>query len=476
MSKKKKKKSKVEDYKHNPLTEQVDYMTTLEEVNAGRDLPKGVVMQFRGKFGHAGRITENRRLYPRAIMKRELENIKVKLEQKAVIGEADHPDPTQAGPSVRSSAFIITGLGMNDEGEIMGEADVVDTSAGRDLAALIRAGAQVGMSSRGKGTSKTSRMTSQHSDWDANKDWDGKDFEEVNDDFSLRSFDSVIGQAVTDAYVGDYNENIEEDEMNLEELKKLLAENEDLRKQVSSFVFESDEGKAKIEEVITAETKKLKEEFEGEVKKMVKEYMTSDTFVEEVGIEVVNDEGEEGKEGKGNMEEAKCANCESAMPKSSKYCPSCGAAVSSKKEQTQDEKDKAIEALEADKKKQEETISDLTKRIDKMESDNKKTEEEKEVETVVSESLEGKQAFLCESVREDIDAREVPLKPDEVKAFVEERIKKYEKFTEATGGDLSNATGKGKSKPNDADDIMEGSEDGNDKPKTKDIEILESLD
>lgn len=473
MSKKKKKKT-AEDYQHTPLTEQVDVLTTLKEVNAGRDLPKGVVMQFRGKFGHAGRITENRRLYPRAVMKRELENIKEKLEQKAVIGEADHPGPTQAGPSVRSSAFIITGLGMNDDGEIMGEADVVDTAAGRDLAALIRAGAQVGMSSRGKGTSRPNRMTSSHDDWEANQDWDGKDFDEVNEDFSLRAFDSVIGQAVSDAYVGDYNENTEEDDMNLEELKKLLAEDENLRKQVSSLVFESEEGKAKIGEAVDAKATELEKKFEEEVKGMVKEYMASNSFLEDHGIEIKEDEEEGDEEGeKVVMSEAKCANCDTAMPKGAKFCASCGAAVSTKKEQTQDEKDKAIEALKEDKKKQEETISDLTKRIEKMEGDNKQTEKEKEVEAIVAESLEGKQALLCESVREDLEGRD--LKPEEVKAFVEERIKKYETFTEATGGDLSKAKGSGKSIPND--DLEEGSEDGKDnKPKTKDVEILESLD
>jgi len=442
-------------------------MTTLQEV-ANKDLPNGVIMQIKGKFGHAGRITENGRLYPLSVMKREIQNIQAKLQEKAVIGEADHPGPTQGGPTVRQSAFIITGLGMNDNGEIMGEADVVDTQAGKDLAALIRAGAQVGMSSRSKGTSKTNRMTSSHPDYERNQDWEGKEFEEVNDDLGLKSFDSVIGQAVTDAYIGDYNEDQqdEEEEMDWEKLKKLLAESEELRKNVTSFVFDSDEGKAKIAEAVEANSKELKEQFDKEVKEIVKEYMASDEFAEQFEIEE-DVEGED--DNKQNFEEAKCAGCDAMIPKGSKYCPACGVqVVAPKKESTDD--DKALKALEDRINKLESENKAKTEKIDKMEKDVEDRDNEVAVEAIVSEALEAKPHMLVEAVRSDLEGRE--LSTENAKELVEARIKFFTDFNEKTGGTLSKVSGDGKSLPTDPDDKTKNES----KDKTLDVQILDQLD
>lgn len=437
------------------LTERIQ--TKLVEVTGTKKMPAGIVMRFSGKFGHAGRITENGRLYPRAVMEREIERLQPKLLERAVIGEADHPGPTQGGPTVRQSAFIITGLGIDADGEIKGEAEVVDTAAGRDLAALIRAGAQVGISSRGRGSSKPSKMTSSHPDFDMNRDWDGRDFDEVDEDFSLSAYDSVIGQAVSDAVVADFNEKRNKEEPMDIKLEDVLK-NEGLMK----GLLDSDAVKAKVAEAVEAATKELEKKHEETIQKTVKEYLMSDEFAQQFVAEESEGEGE------GDTTEAamKCAECGGALPKGAKFCPACGVrAAPAKTEQTQDEKDKAIEELRKqvdDLAKKNETQGSKIESMEKKDADREKLDK---VEAIVDGVLKDQPKLLAESVREELVLDE--LTEENAKETAEKKLNRVKALVEATGGSLE-PKGDGKVVHGDGENLEEG-----EKPKS--VQLLDRI-
>jgi len=441
--------------KKKPLTEQVPFYTTLTEVKSAGEMPPGIIMQFRGKFGHAGRITENGRLYPRAVMEREIEALQEKIKERAVVGEADHPGPMQGTSTIRQSAFLITGLMLNEDGEVLGEGDVYDKPAGRDFAVMVRAGTQVGISSRGTGSSRRNRMTSQHPDFEMNKDWDGKDFEEVDSDFSLKTFDAVVGPAVQDANVADYNEQDEEEESMKIKLEDVLK-NEELMK----GILESETIKAKIAEAVAAKESELEADFQKRVQETVVEYMTSEEFAKKFTVE----EGEGESEGDEDLTEAKCAECEASIPKGSKFCPSCGLRVAPKKdEQTQDEKNEKIANLQKDLEDQKKKNEELSKKIDAVVEAGKEKDEQAAVEKVLNESLKDQPKAISEAIREDLEG--VKLTEEEAKEIVEKKIERQKKMFEALGVDMS-PKGLGVSQPNDADD---------DKDKKPDVGMLKSL-
>jgi len=430
------------------LTEQVPYYTRMEVLTEdAKSLPKGVIMRAKGKLAHAGKVTANGRLYRVPLMQREIERVMRQggeIEERAMIGETDHPNAERGGPSVRQSAFIVTGLGMNADGEVMGEIEVVGTEAGKDLAALIRAGAQVGFSSRARGSATTKRMTSQDPDYERNRDWDGREFEEVNDDFRLVTFDSVIGPAVSDAHVSDYNEQKEDVmEIKLEDVLK----NEELLKQV----LESEPAKKRVEDAVKDALAKQEEKFAGEVKEMVREYLGSEEFMSQFEVE----EGENQNEGD---EELKCAECGTPLLAEGKFCPGCGIPISralpekNEGKRDPDEKDKEIEELRKRVEQIEKVAKEKDEKIAALESREEERKLAAEVDRAVAEALEGQPVVIADHVRADIDElreRDKGLDADAAKEFVEARIKKYRGVVEAVGGDLTEAAGFARVNPSD---------------------------
>lgn len=454
------------------LIESRPFYTELTEMKLeeGKTLRKGVIMRARGKFGHAGRITENGRMYRRAHVEREIERlsgVRGAMKMRGMIGEADHPGPAAGGPSVTRSALIQTGLGINDDGEVMGEIEVVDTRVGKDLAALIRAGVQVGFSSRARGTTTRKKMTSEDPDYALNQEWDGKDFEEVNDDLYLVAYDAVIGPAVEDAHVGDFQEQKTEEVSNMIKLEDVLK-NEDLMKQIA----ESDSIKKVVEAAVKAAREEVEKEWAEKILPAVKEHMNTDEFFDAHFEEV--------DAGADNTEAAvKCAECDSAVPKGSKFCPSCGVKVATKppKEQTQDEKDKVIaelkkrlDALEASNKKKDEKLEGMDKR-------DKDKETEAVVDAFVAERLKGEVAVVVEGVNADVEElreRGEKLKDEKAaKEFVEARIERYKKLNEVSGGKLFEAKSRSTNVvPGDADEAKKVEE----KKKEKVDALLDSVD
>ena len=410
----------------NWLTEDLYYSQLLELDEKKSPLPKGVIMQARAKVAHAGKVTANARLYGRKLVKREVDKLKEKISQRpgSVLGETDHPHPTEGSPSVRRVGIIFTEVTMKPNGEVLAEFNIPDTAAGKDLAALARAGAEVGFSSRARGNVREVTMDDQHPDFELNQDWAGKKVNEVADDFDLSTFDAVIGQAVDDATLQSFHEQNTEGTMF--DLSKLTPQD-------WKQILEAEQVKKHIEETVKAAVEKnqkeLEEQFEKQVTAAIKEHMLSDEFA---GLFLV--EGTEGDPAP-VVAEAKCAECGAAVAKGAKFCPECGRKVSvpaPAKAESEEAKDKRI--AEQDSK-----IAELTKKQNEMEDRERERQEADVVAEAIESALLGKPKEIIEGVEKALE--DVELTPANVKDLVVKKLTLVESLAKPIPGGNSKATG-----------------------------------
>lgn len=148
----------------------------------------------RGEFGWADKATENKRLYPSKLLLREFKRLNEAMANRRMYGELDHP--ADARTSLQRVSHIITNLQLTPDGVVVGEAEVLPTPAGKVLEALVRAGCNVGVSSRGYGSTKLTE--------------DGID--EVQEDFQLVTYDVVADPAASSAYPKVYYEWVQHKE------------------------------------------------------------------------------------------------------------------------------------------------------------------------------------------------------------------------------------------------------------------------
>ncbi len=135
----------------------------------------------RGQFGVADLATENKRVYPAKLLKREFGRMSESMGRRALFGELDHP--ADGKTKLQRVSHLITNLELKGS-EVIGEAEILPTPMGKILEALVQSGAAVGVSSRGYGSTE--------------KDDDGNDV--VGEDFRLLSYDFVADPAAKTAY------------------------------------------------------------------------------------------------------------------------------------------------------------------------------------------------------------------------------------------------------------------------------------
>jgi len=145
-----------------------------ESANGGK-----VVAQ--GRFALADVPTANGRVYKRALWVRELNRLKEAMAARRVFGEADHP--ADGRTKLTRVAHILTNLELTEDGEVIGTAEIIDTTGGKELKAIIAAGGSIGVSSRGYGSVSSEG---------------GNDV--VEDDYQLDTFDFVVDPAQGSAY------------------------------------------------------------------------------------------------------------------------------------------------------------------------------------------------------------------------------------------------------------------------------------
>ena len=135
-----------------------------------------------GKLQESDVQNGNGRVYPHAIMEREVKKYKALVEDNRALGELDHPDSSII--NLVNVSHLVTEVWM-DGPSVMGKCKVLKTPSGQILRALVESGVKIGISSRGMG-SVSEQM--------------GKTI--VEDDFQLICFDIVSEPSTPNAFVG----------------------------------------------------------------------------------------------------------------------------------------------------------------------------------------------------------------------------------------------------------------------------------
>jgi len=138
-------------------------------------------MMLTGKLQEADCQNGNGRIYPQAIMEREIKKYKQLVEERRALGELDHPDSSII--NLVNVSHMVTEVWM-DGPSVMGKIKVLDTPSGQILRALVESGVKTGISSRGMG-SVSEQM--------------GKTI--VEDDFQLICFDVVSEPSTPNAFM-----------------------------------------------------------------------------------------------------------------------------------------------------------------------------------------------------------------------------------------------------------------------------------
>lgn len=123
----------------------------------------------------------NGRVYPHAILEREVKTYMDMVESRRALGELDHPDTSVVNLS--NASHLVTKIWMEDN-RCMGKIEVLNTPSGRVLQELVNAGVKLGISSRGMGSVTESNGVTM-----------------VEEDFQLICFDMVSDPSTPGAFM-----------------------------------------------------------------------------------------------------------------------------------------------------------------------------------------------------------------------------------------------------------------------------------
>ena len=175
------------------LTEWTPFEYTKELVeqskieNDGRIVMKGVLQK-------ADTLNQYGRVYPRAILDREVRNYQKFIAENRALGECDHPDSSVV--ELKNASHIVREAYM--DGDVCyGTVELLDTPSGKILQSLVESGVTLGISSRGVGSTKRSG-----------------DYDAVQDDFQLICWDFVSEPSTPGAFMMREGRVVREDELN----------------------------------------------------------------------------------------------------------------------------------------------------------------------------------------------------------------------------------------------------------------------
>lgn len=167
-----------------------DFDILYEEVSGKKQ------MFIEGIFMQAEKVNRNGRIYPKAVMEREVARFtNEQINQGTAAGELGHPQGPQM--NLDKISHRITSLKMDGD-NVIGKALVLNTEAGKTAKALIEGGFRMGVSSRALGSVKetTSKMGN-------------GTVKIVQPDFKLFAVDMVSDPSAPDAFVSPIMESTE---------------------------------------------------------------------------------------------------------------------------------------------------------------------------------------------------------------------------------------------------------------------------
>ena len=119
-----------------------------------QDIKNNKAMYLTGLFQKSTERNGNGRIYPREILRKEIENYKRIIKERRAVGTLDHEDSEVIG--LQNASHIVVDIGYRGDDEVWGTLKVLSTPMGQTLNALINDEVQLGISSRGLGSLRES--------------------------------------------------------------------------------------------------------------------------------------------------------------------------------------------------------------------------------------------------------------------------------------------------------------------------------
>ncbi len=141
----------------------------------GKIMVKGILQK-------ADVVNQNGRIYPAAILEREIRNYQKFIIENRALGECDHPEDSVV--NLKNASHIVREAYL-EKGIVYGSVEILDkTPSGAILKGLIESGVKLGISSRGVGSTRKQG-----------------DYQVVQDDFQLICFDIVSEPSTSGAFM-----------------------------------------------------------------------------------------------------------------------------------------------------------------------------------------------------------------------------------------------------------------------------------
>jgi len=166
---------------------------------SGNPLVEGILATVEVKNG-------NGRYYSKDLWEREIKRyVSQDVKENRATGELDHPDSSII--SLKNVSHIIRDIWWNGD-KVMGKIEILPTTSGNILKALIDNNVMVGVSSRGMGSLKPL----------------GEGTMEVQDDFSLLCFDFVSTPSNPGSYMNLVKEGLEHKQSSYMKVNSILTD------------------------------------------------------------------------------------------------------------------------------------------------------------------------------------------------------------------------------------------------------------
>jgi hypothetical protein len=178
--------------------------------------------KLRGKFQKCDEQNNNGRIYPKKVLESQVKAIQEKISDRSLVGALDHP--ANDAIHLSQASHLITNLWLEDNGDVMGECEILSTPNGKIVEALINDGVKVGISSRGVGSVM-----------------EGIKGKVVNEDFKLITFDLVSDPSTRGAFP-ELSESMRE---NSERAQAIVSKHKQDRALATTFANMIEEAMAK---------------------------------------------------------------------------------------------------------------------------------------------------------------------------------------------------------------------------------------
>jgi len=173
-----------------------------------------------GVFAEADKINENKRVYLDSYMGKAVELYNEStVKSNMAWGKAYHPGPFDIGGAGGTAGIShrVVELSYGEDKQVRGKILVIDTCQGTDIMKMINSGGSVGISARGRGSSKKGKWMQDGIEYN--------DVEIVGSDYIIDAYDIVTNPAVKKAVLSltdSVNEEIKEKEFLMDKNKLKL--------------------------------------------------------------------------------------------------------------------------------------------------------------------------------------------------------------------------------------------------------------